>query len=395
MSDHPSASPTATSTDTALALVAPPPVVALAAPEAQSAVKLAPAVVAKLDNLVATYLEGLWSLDPQSSAFGAKINGLTKLGQEDIRSSAQVSSRLLDRPLAAMTAGGLSANSAVVRSLLDLRRQVEALDPGRAGDLFSSGRRFGLLPRRNNLARYFARYERVQGHLNAIIDALYRSQDALARDNAALDQEKANLWVAMDHLHQYIYLGQQFDAALSARIAQVEATDPSRAQVLKEDALFAVRRKVQDLLTQLAVSVQGYLALELIRRNNAELIKGVDRATTTTVSALRTAVIVAQALSSQKLVLNQISALNAASSNLIESSSARLRRQSGEVNEQAASATIDLARLQAAFEAIYATMDEIDTFKGKALDNLSQTVGALNTQLEAAKVHRDRASSDS
>ena len=74
--------------------------------------------------------------------------------------------------------------------------------------------------------------------------------------------------------------------------------------------LFSVRQKHQDLLTQLAVSVQGYLALDLIRRNNVELIKGVQRATTTTVSALRTAVIVAQALADQKLVLDQITALN-------------------------------------------------------------------------------------
>ena len=74
--------------------------------------------------------------------------------------------------------------------------------------------------------------------------------------------------------------------------------------------LFSVRQKHQDLLTQLAVSVQGYLALDVIRRNNLELIKGVDRATTTTVSALRTAVIVAQALADQKLVLDQITALN-------------------------------------------------------------------------------------
>ncbi len=45
-------------------------------------------------------------------------------------------------------------------------------------------------------------------------------------------------------------------------------------------------------MTQLAVAVQGYMALDLIRRNNLELIRGVDRAQTTTVAALRTAVIV-------------------------------------------------------------------------------------------------------
>ena len=106
--------------------------------------------------------------------------------------------------------------------------------------------------------------------------------------------------------------------------------------------LFSVRQKNQDLLTQLAVSVQGYLALDVIRRNNLELIKGVQRATTTTISALRTAVIVAQALADQKLVLDQITALNTTTSNLIESTSEMLHQQSGQINEQAASATVEL-----------------------------------------------------
>jgi uncharacterized protein YaaN involved in tellurite resistance len=119
----------------------------------------------------------------------------------------------------------------------------------------------------------------------------------------------------------------------------------------------------------------------------------VDRATTTTVSALRTAVIVAQALGDQKLVLDQITALNSTTSNLIESTSVLLRQQSGAINEQAASSTVDIAKLQAAFDNIYATMDEIDSFKLKALDNMSQTVDALTTQIGKAQAYLDRARS--
>ena len=176
---------------------------------------------------------------------------------------------------------------------------------------------------------YFQKYQSSQAHLNAIINSLYHGQDELRQDNASIEQEKANLWAIMGRLRQYAYLAQHLDTALSAQIADIETTDPDRAKVLKEDLLFPVRQKVQDLLTQLAVSVQGYLALDLIRRNNVELIKGVDRATTTTVSALRTAVIVAQALSDQKLVLDQITALNTTTGNLIESTSTMLRQQSG------------------------------------------------------------------
>ena len=155
-----------------------------------------------------------------------------------------------------------------------------------------------------------------------------------------------------------------------------------------------MRQKVQDLLTQLAVSAQGYLALDLIRKNNVELIKGVDRATTTTVSALRTAVIVAQALANQKLVLDQITALNTTTGNLIEQTSEMLKDQSAEVNEQAASSTIEVEKLQNAFNNIYATIDAIDGYKLQALDTMKQTVTSLQQEVGKAQSYLERAHKD-
>src|SRR5204862_7050554 len=180
--------------------------------------------------------------------------------------------------------------------------------------------------------------------------------------------ERVNLWAVMGRRGQYSYVAHALDEALSARIEQIRTTDPDRARILEEDLLFPVRQKHQDLLTQLTVSVQGYLALDVIRRNNLELIKGVQRATTTTVSALRTAVIVAQAVADQKLVLDQITALNTTTSNLIESTSEMLASQSVSINEQAASSTIGIDKLEAAFTNTYQAMDAIETFKARAID---------------------------
>ena len=88
----------------------------------------------------------------------------------------------------------------------------------------------------------------------------------------------------------------------------------------------------------MAVTVQGYLALDLVKKNNVELVKGVDRASTTTVAALRTAVTVAQALTNQKLVLEQITALNTTTANIIDSHRrAAARTRPREIHEQAAS----------------------------------------------------------
>jgi len=194
----------------------------------------------------------------------------------------------------------------------------------------------------------------------------------------------------MGRLNQYIYIAERLDAKLAAMISQFEISDPEKAKALSQDVLFYVRQKHQDLLTQLAVSIQNYLAIDIVIKNNIELIKGVDRASTTTVSALRTAVIVAQALGNQKLVLDQITALNTTTSGMIERTSQMLKDNSVAIQQQAASATIGLPQLQAAFANIYATMDAIDTFKVEALDNMAATIGTLETEVTKSRSYLDR-----
>jgi uncharacterized protein YaaN involved in tellurite resistance len=376
--------------NTALTLVPPQPVAAITQDEAASMVKVDAATASKIDAMVSDYIKSLTSLDPHSQDFATKVNAIHTMGNDEIRQSASVSNRLLDKPVKAMESGPFSKGANVSKSLVDLRRTVEDLDPSQQG-LLSPKHLFGLIPFGNRLRDYFARYQSAQGHLNAIIQALYHGQDELRQDDAAIEQEKVNIWDIKGKLEQYIYLAGKLDATLEAQINQIGQTDPGRAKALREDVLFYVRQKRQDLLTQLAVNAQGYLALELVRKNNLELIKGVDRATTTTVSALRTAVIVAQALTNQKLVLNQITALNTTTGNLIESTSQMLKDQSGQIHEQAASATVSVEKLQAAFANIYATMDMIDAYKLQALDSMQKTIGSLSGEVTKAQSYLQRA----
>ncbi len=141
----------------------------------------------------------------------------------------------------------------------------------------------------------------------------------------------------------------------------------------------------------MAVTVQGYLALDLVKKNNVELVKGVDRASTTTVSALRTAVTVAQAMANQKLVLEQITQLNTTTANIIDSTGALLKQNTATIHEQASSATIPLETLKRAFQNIYDTMDAIDVYKLKALDSMKTTVNALEGEVEKSKGYIARA----
>ncbi len=377
-----------------LALTPPEPVKSIAPSQASALVKLDDTTVAKLDETVNSFVSNLVQLDAHSPEFIGKVNSIHALGNEEIRAAANISNRLLDKPVASLNSGLNDGNSQVSKSLLELRETIERLDPTRQGNLLEPRKLLGFIPWGNKLQDYFRQYQSSQTHLNAIIQGLYNSQDELRKDNAAIEQEKVNAWELMQKLEQYAHLGKQLDTALEGKLGELEATEPEKARVVKEEMLFYVRQKVQDLLTQLAVTVQGYLAMDMVRKNNLELIKGVERATTTTISALRTAVIVSQALANQKLVLDQISALNTTTSNMIEGTSELLKQQSTLTHEQAASSTVNLEQLKKAFQNIYDTMDSVANFKVKALDNMKQTVDTLSAEVEKSKSYLDRVRSD-
>jgi uncharacterized protein YaaN involved in tellurite resistance len=195
----------------------------------------------------------------------------------------------------------------------------------------------------------------------------------------------------MHKLEQMIHISKSLDKQLEDKANDLDATEPAKAKAIRETALFYTRQRTTDLLTQMAVTVQGYLALDLVKKNNVELVKGVDRASTTTVSALRTAVTVAQAMTNQRLVLEQVNALNTTTAGMIDTTGELLRTQTGAIHEQAASSTIPLETLQRAFQNIYDTMDQIDQFKLQALANMKQTVDTLGNEVEKSKGYIARA----
>lgn len=378
--------------EAALVLTPPAPVVLLEKEQAASAVPVDAAKQTELQQKAAAYVTELATLDTKSPAFTQKIASITSLGDQEMRSSASVSNRMLERPAAAMGKGKDKgdAQTRVAGTLVELRQQVTELDPNRA-DLTGVKKALKWLPGGDKVDRYFSKYQSAQSQLNAIIKALDSGQDELRKDNASIETEKANMWALMGKLGEYNELAGALDAALVEKVAQLEAAGRTEdANVLKSDAMFPVRQRRQDIMTQMAVAVQGYMALDLVRKNNLELIRGVDRAQTTTIAALRTAVMVSQALSRQKLVLDQITALNTVTSNLIESTSEQLKIQGAAINQQAASSTIDVAKLQAAFDNVFATMDALDTFRAQAVDSMAQTVTALEGQIERAKPYLER-----
>lgn len=369
-----------------LKLSAPEPVAPIPSEKAAGLVPLDEGQKTKLEQKVDGFIDDLVAQDANSPEFGARVDQITNMGRKEIADAAGQSNRFLDRPVRAM-----DQETGVGTDLAELRRTIEDLDPGRRGNLMAPRKLFGIIPFGSKLRNYFDGYKSAQGHISSILARLASGKDELLKDNAAIAVERQTLWAAMGRLEQMIHVSKTLDAKLEAKAMELESTDPAKSKAIRETALFYVRQRTTDLLTQMAVTVQGYLALDLVKKNNVELVKGVDRASTTTVGALRTAVTVAQALTNQRLVLEQITALNTTTAKIIDGTGEMLKSQTATIHEQAAASTIPLETLQRAFQNIYDTMDNIDAFKLKALESMKSTVNTLSNEVEKSKGYIARA----
>ncbi|MEV6744259.1 toxic anion resistance protein [Streptomyces sp. NPDC058322] len=376
-----------------LVLTPPEPVAPVRTEQAAGLVPVDESVRTEMTRRATEYIGALSGLDARSPEFTTRIGEIAALGQGDIRSAAQQSNRMLDRTVRSLAgSGGVDAQSKVGSSLVELRRTVEDLDP-RDTPGRGARRLLSRLPGGNKIRDHVAKYASSQATLNRIVGSLRGGQDELRRDNAALHTERTRLWETMGKLQEYVVLTEALDGAVEQRIAEAAATDPAQADALRADVLFPVRQKHQDLLTQLAVCAQGYLAMDVVRRNNDELIRGVDRAATTTVSALRIAVMLASALENQRKVTEQVQVLRSTTEDLIRGNAEMLAGQSGEIQRIAADPAVSAETLRTAFQQIYRTLDAIDTYKARATESMAATVESLTSELQQAGAHLERSRS--
>ena len=228
----------------------------------------------------------------------------------------------------------------------------------------------------NPIKNYFAKFEKADSIIADTVESLGKGKAVLKNDNTTLEIEQLALRDLTKKLAQQIELGMQMDTAITEAIerAKVENVDEERIKFIEEEVLFPLRQKVMDLQQMQAVNMQGIIAMEIVRRNNKELIRAVDRAESVTVSALRIAVTVASALYNQKIVLEKVNAVNEATNKLIGATSKMLKEQGATIQQQAMETNISVDTLRNAFNDTFAALDAVTDYKQKALPQMKVTI---------------------
>lgn len=336
-------------------------------------------------------VDKLFAINPQD----IKTVDQAKHAVEDMGVSLQMEaakkSAMLKTPINTLAKRG-DDGGPVANALIELKVNVEALDPVKFD--FEPGwfsRTMGFLPFVGKpIKKYFTKYENAETVLDAIMNSLKDGRETLKRDNITLSDDQTAMREMSFKLEKAITLAQLIDQNLSDKLTTEVLSDDPKYKFIQEELIFPLRQRIQDLQQQLVVNQQGILAMEIIIRNNKELVRGVDRCVNVTVNALQVAVTVALALANQKIVLQKIQMVNETTDNLISGTAKMLREQGTEIHKQASSTMLSMENLKQAFVDINAALDDISKYRQQALPQMAKQILELNdlTQQQESAIQK-------
>lgn len=297
-------------------------------------------------------------------------NSIEQFGLDTIQKSSSKNS-LLKVQVGKLSQSGAEGGD-VSKGLMELHREIKNLDPSMVD--FT---KHGVLGKLFNPVRaYFEKYTKAEDAISDIINSLDKGKATLKNDITTLSIEQQALRDLSKKLAKEIEMASAMDSILEAKLEEAHAAnmDENKIRFIQEEVLYPLRQRVMDMQQMTVVNHQGIIAMEVIIRNNKELMRGVDRAKNVTVTALRTAVMVASALYNQKIVLQKIQMLNETTNKLIASTSKMLKEQGTEIHRQSSETNISVDVLKTAFQDVITALDDISTFKRQALPLMKNNI---------------------
>ncbi|WP_145141089.1 toxic anion resistance protein [Paenibacillus sp. Y412MC10] len=350
-------------------------------------VKPLPEEVAKLKEIADANVASIMELDVESLDKRKEIlQSIDSFGLDTMKLSSE-KNNLLQVSVGNLSKGG-DEGGAVAKGLTELHTQLKDLDPS----LIDFAKKGFLGKLFNPLRAYFLKFEKADDVIADIVVSLDKGKTTLKNDNTTLELEQQTIRELTKTLKKEIQLGTMMDESIEAQIeaAKQRGEDPEKVRFITEEVLFPMRQRVMDLQQMLVVNQQGIMAYEVVIRNNRELIRGVDRAKTVTISALKIAVTVASALYNQGIVLKKIELLNQTTNNIIAGTSRMLKDQGVAIQKQAIETSVSVDTLKQAFSDAISAFEAISSYKQAALPKMRDTINQFRALSDEGEKHIQR-----
>ena len=353
--------------------------------QAVELVTVKPERLSEIEQQVESFLGVLMSADLHSQDFKDKLDQTFALGRQEVSvSAALLQGRLLEKNFVS------AKETPAFQAISELRGELDKLNPGNQGNLLEPKRLLGLIPWGSKLQSYFRRYQTAATQIKVIMGQLYAARDEVQKDLLALESQRGKIWDGMQKMAEAIRFAEILDTRLAQQVEGLRVTDPLRAKALEQEVQFYARQNLQDMLTQQAVSINGYLALDVIKKTGRELMNGCTRVATTGMSALAVAQTVARATGNQVEVMDMLQGVSGTIGRLIQQTGEQLNAHVSGTTRFAENPLLGIEEIKQMFAQTYQAMDAIDDFRSQAITVMGRNNEILQSELARSREYLDR-----
>ena len=226
-----------------------------------------------------------------------------------------------------------------------------------------------LIGRMAPAAKFAAKFETVQGQIDAITENLLRHEHTLLKDIKALDLLYEKTLQFYDELALYISAGEAKLAALDATDipaaeAAIEAASEDdkvlRAQELRDQraARDDLERRVHDLKLTRQVTMQSLPSIRLVQENDKSLVTKINSTLVNTVPLWETQLAQAVTLERSRQAASAVRDANDLTNDLLKANAANLRETNAAIREEIERGVFDIEAVKQANADLIGTIED-------------------------------------
>lgn len=251
-----------------------------------------------------------------------------------------------------------STSESLEQSIEKLEKEMKTVDPSLV-DFSKISKGIGKLF--NPITQYFKKLEQEDENIEGILNVLNSKRNILSNDNITLELEIDKIADTIQILNLEYDVGVKIKNQIESIIEEARKDDNNLEKIkfYEDEVITPLEKKLYDIKQVIIVNEQSMLAMEIIRKNNKELIRNIDRIKNVTMVAINTAIMVAKSLYNQKVALNKIEALNNSTNDIISNTSDKLNQVSLDIANGINNAELSSDLLKQKFTDLYSLIEDV------------------------------------
>lgn len=218
-------------------------------------------------------------------------------------------------------------------------------------------------------------------------DLLLNSKDIVKTLSTSL--EKSNLKLKQDNIileklvEKIDVTIQQKKDILSEYEKVLKEYNKKKDSEKDENIIYGLNQVIMDTQQILLTEENSKATIEALMLNNMQLSNNIKRVIDTTCQSLSSALLIETQLEEQKRLLNLTNTINRETSNLILSSSEKLKAQGASIQEQSMNQLLDQDALEQAMRNCLEALNQVKTFKDKAIPTMEEHISKTKELLSS------------